>query len=246
MLSGNTAPSLADIAAVTGDNNNGSWGNGWWILILLFAMFGGWGNGFFGNGMGNGQVVTTGDLQRGFDTQSLLNKIDGVTSQIDALGYDQLGRMDNIQNAITTGHFSIQNAIQNAALTNLQNTNAITSQLANYNFAVQQGQSDIRYNQAADTCSITNAINQAAQNIMQNDNANYRLLHDENVASEMNRLKELIADKDQQINALNLANSQAAQTQQIVNEVRPTPAPTYTVPNPWTGCSYGYGSGCCS
>ena len=42
-----SAPSIADIAAVTGGGNNG-WGNngdGWWVLIILFALFGGWGRG---------------------------------------------------------------------------------------------------------------------------------------------------------------------------------------------------------
>lgn len=36
-------PSLADIAAVTGNRNNDGFGegNGWWILIILFAIFGG-------------------------------------------------------------------------------------------------------------------------------------------------------------------------------------------------------------
>ena len=34
--------SLSDIAAVTGRNNNGDGfadGNGWWVLIILFALF---------------------------------------------------------------------------------------------------------------------------------------------------------------------------------------------------------------
>nr|DAP09071.1 MAG TPA: Protein of unknown function (DUF1619) [Caudoviricetes sp.] len=38
----NSAPSLSDIAAVTDGNRNGGWsdGNGWWVLIILFALFG--------------------------------------------------------------------------------------------------------------------------------------------------------------------------------------------------------------
>lgn len=47
-----SAPSLADIAAVTRNNDgNDGWGgnNGWWILIILFALFG-WGRGGYGYG----------------------------------------------------------------------------------------------------------------------------------------------------------------------------------------------------
>ena len=41
MFNTGTSPSLADIAAVTGGNrNNDGWGdgNGWWVLIILFAI----------------------------------------------------------------------------------------------------------------------------------------------------------------------------------------------------------------
>ena len=46
--------SLADIAAVTGNNrnNDGMWGDGaWWIVILLIF---GWGNNGWGGFGGNG------------------------------------------------------------------------------------------------------------------------------------------------------------------------------------------------
>lgn len=34
-------PSLSDIAAVTGNDRDGGWGgNGWWIIIILLAMWG--------------------------------------------------------------------------------------------------------------------------------------------------------------------------------------------------------------
>lgn len=37
-------PSLSDIAAVTGNDRDGGWGgNGWWIIIILLAMWGGFG-----------------------------------------------------------------------------------------------------------------------------------------------------------------------------------------------------------
>ena len=74
-----TSPSLADIAAVTGNDRNDGFGdNGaWWIIVfVLFFAFGGWnGNGWGGNGGYNGATAsayTDSALQRGFDTQSIL------------------------------------------------------------------------------------------------------------------------------------------------------------------------------
>lgn len=74
--------SLADIAAVTGNNrnNDGMWGDGaWWIVILLIFGWGnnGWG-GFGGNG--NGAGYTDSAIQRGFDNQAVISKLDGISN----------------------------------------------------------------------------------------------------------------------------------------------------------------------
>ena len=82
-----TSPSLADIAAVTGNDRNDGFGdNGaWWIIVfVLFFAFGGW-NGFGGNGGSTGATAaayTDSAIQRGFDTQSILGKLDGITNGI--------------------------------------------------------------------------------------------------------------------------------------------------------------------
>lgn len=84
-------PSLADIAAVTGNRNGNGWGDGcgaWWIIVILFALWGGFGN-WDGNGFGNrgngsatrsalASAATQADIQRGFDNQSVINKLNGL------------------------------------------------------------------------------------------------------------------------------------------------------------------------
>lgn len=75
-----TPLSAADVAAVTdrhcgygyGDGFGGSWA---WI-ILLFAIFGGGGFGWGRNGNGITQI----ELQQGFDNQSVMRKLDGITN----------------------------------------------------------------------------------------------------------------------------------------------------------------------
>ena len=64
---------LADIAAVTRDQD-GFGGSGWWVIILFFAimMNGGWGGNNFANAIGYENLATSNEIQRGFDNQNQL------------------------------------------------------------------------------------------------------------------------------------------------------------------------------
>lgn len=238
-----SAPSLADIAAVTGNDRNG-WGNadGWWILIILFALFGGWGNGFNGNGGGsrNTTDVIDATLQRGFDNQSVMSKLNGIEQGICSMGYDQLAQMNQINTNIMQTGYGITNAIQANSIAAMQQSNALQSQLADCCCENRAAIAQVRYDMATDTCAVTNAIQQAARDITDNANANYRSLHDEMVASQMEAKNDRIAELQSQVQALNLAQSQANQNQYLINAIRPAAIPAFQVPNPYAG----YGCGC--
>lgn len=233
-------PSLADIAAVTGNNDGFGGNNGWWVLIILFAIFGGWGNGNYGNhgASGNGgsgaydNYVLASDfatLQRQIDSASstIENKLDSVNNGICSLGYDQLGQMNGINNNI------------------FSSTNALQTQLADCCCQNREAIAQVRYDMATDTCAITTAIDRASQNIMQNCNNNYRSLHDELVAYQMSAKDDRISELAGQVQALNLAASQAAQNAYIVNQLRPAPVPAYQVANPYAGYFQGCGCNSC-
>lgn len=116
---------------------------------------------------------------------------------------------------------------------NLQNTNALTSQLQNCCCENRQAISQVRYDMATDTCAITNAINTQTRDIMENCNANYKTLHDEIVANRMADKDETIAQLRSTVQAMNLAASQQAQNNYIVNSLRPPVNPAYIVQNPY-------------
>lgn len=277
------SPSVADIAAVTGKNdgdNNGWGGNGaWWVLIILFALFG-WGrNGFGNNGncgnegggttvvtvpmpmtggcCGGGAMGTWGGftdaaIQRGFDNQAVIQKLDGLNSGVCSLGYDQLAQMNGINANIMQTGFGIQQGLNAVQVGAMQNANALSTQLAQCCCENRQGQADIKYAMATDTCSIVNAIQQMGQNIIQNDNANYRQLHDENVQLQMQAYRDQLAAKDQAIWTLQLGQSQSNQNQffqgqleNLYDKLSPCPKPAYWVQNPnccqspWGPFTYG-------
>ena len=120
MLNGTSAPSVADIAAVT--NGGGGWGNmgdGWWAIVILFAIFGGWGRGgaLGGGGSGcgcDGACATVGDVQRGFDTSAVTSKLNGIEQGVSQLGYADLGQFNNLTNAVSTLGYQTQSAVTGA------------------------------------------------------------------------------------------------------------------------------------
>lgn len=152
-------PSLADIAAVTGNRNGNGWGDGcgaWWIIVILFALWGGFGN-WDGNGFGNrgngsatrsalASAATQADIQRGFDNQSVINKLNGLENGLCdgfyAMNTSLLNGFNNtntamlqgfngVNTAMMQGNFGIQQAINADTVANMQNTNALQTQLAN-------------------------------------------------------------------------------------------------------------------
>ena len=239
--------SLADIAAVTGNNrdNDGMWGNGaWWIVILLIFGWGGFGgNGWGGNGYGNG--YTDAAIQRGFDNQAVLSKLDGINNGICSLGYDQLAQMNGINTNILQTGFGIQQAINADTVSGMQNTNAIQSTLTNMaaqnascccetQRQIERGFADTNYNMATQACQTRQAIADSTRSILD------YLCQDKiaTLQAENNDLRRA-ASQDRQ-NAL-LTTAMTAQTNQIINAVNPTAIPAYVVPNP---NAYAYGCGC--
>lgn len=231
---GTNGPSVSDIAAVMGNRNTDGFndGNCWWILIILFALFGGWGGNYGRNGY-NGEVATAStqaDIQRGFDTQAMLSKLNGLENGLCdgfyAMNTSILQSTNALQNAIQQNALSglqntytLQNAIQNDTVANMQNTNSLSTQMANGFCEDRQGFAQMRYDMATDTCAITTAITQAAQQIMQNDNDNYRAIYDKLVNNELAAKDQKISEQQAIIQSLNLAASQQAQNNAIISSV---------------------------
>ena len=215
----NNGVSLADIAAVTDGNRDGFGDGGWWAWILIFALFGWGGNGF---GFG-GQNGVGAEVQRGFDTQAIISKLDGINNGICSLGYDQLAQMNGIN------------------VNMMQGFNAVQSQAADCYCQTQRAIDAVRYDMATDTCAITTAVNQGFSQLD-------RTINDKFCELEMRDMQRTIDEQQSLIQSLNLAQSQANQNNYLVNALRPSPIPAYQVANPYAGCGcyqqYN-GCGCC-
>lgn len=228
----------------SGNNNNNGWGgDGAWLIwiVLIFAMFGWGNNGWGGNGGNNGGTVpymvgstyTDAAIQRGFDNQSVINKLNGIEQGICNLGYDNLAQMNNLGMAVANGFHGVDNAICNLGYTtqqgfnatqvanmqgnfalqqainadtvaNMQNTNALATQLANCCCENRAGQKDIQYQMATDTCAVQNTIQNTTRDIIDNQNSNSKQILDFLV-------NDKIATLQAENQSLKLAASQADQ-----------------------------------
>lgn len=257
MFNGNS-PSLADIAAVTGNNrnNDGMWGGDGWWAIIIFAMIFGWGgfggNGWGGNGGGMGSAVaayTDSAIQRGFDTQSIIGKLDGINNGLCdgfyAMNNGMLTGFNGINTNVMQTGYGIQQAINADTVANMQNTNALQAQIASCCCDVREAIQGVNYNAAQNTCALQNTMNNNTRDIIDSQNAGTRAILDylcqEKISSLQAENSDLRRAASQDRQSALLTAAMNTQTQQIINSVNPTAVPAYVVPNP---NAYAYGCGC--
>lgn len=225
-----------------GSGNNSGFGNGdgWWILIILLALTGGWGYGGgygYGGGSGavNGYVLAT-------DFASLERKMDSLSNGICDLGF-------NLSNTVTQGFAGLNTALVTQGY---ETRNAVTD----VGYAIKDCCCQVNYNMATNFANLNNTICSATRDIVDNQNANYRALHDEIVANKIEAKNEKIAELTMQLNRADLRESQAAQNAYLLSELKPCPKAAYVVqPSqpvtfPTNCCGNvnyaNYGFGCCN
>lgn len=233
-------PSLADIAAVTG-NRNGDDGfggnNGWWVLIILFALFNRGGFGYGDNGS-NGQAPSgsfiEATIQRGFDNQSVINKLNGLENGICNLGYDQLNQMNQLGGQISNLGYQMQSTAYQNEIASLQRSFNQQSQVKDCCCNIENLLANAQYQRATDTCAITTAISNSTRDIVDNQDRNARAILDYLCNAENQRMR------DENF-YLKLSASQERQNNYLTATLNPQARPCYVVPNPNTGCC-GYGN----
>ena len=222
--------------ANTGNGNGFGWGGdgAWWIvLFLIFAAFGGCGNGFVfgggGNGVMDGYVLTS-------DFANIERKIDSVNQGLCDGFYQQAQLVNGTNMAMANGfaQAELSRANQQAAL--MQQLSAMQMQAANCCCENRAAIAQVRYDMATQACDTRNTVQNATRDIVENQNANSRAILDFLTNSKMRDLES--ANQE-----LRLAASQAAQNNYLISQLRPTPIPAYASCNPWAG-SYTGCSGC--
>lgn len=231
------------VAPVNSSNGNGfGWGGdgAWWIvLFLIFAAFGGWGNGFgFGGGNNGGGVVDGYVLASDFS--NIERKLDSVNNGICdgfyAMNTGMLNGFAGVTQAVTSG-------FSNAELSRCNQQAALMQQLNNMAMQAQEcccenraAIAQVRYDMATQACDTRNTVQNATRDIIDANNQNSRAILDFLTQSKL-------SDLQTENQNLKLAASQAAQNNYLISQLRPCPSPAYITCNPWAGSGYG-GCGC--
>lgn len=158
----NSTPFTMPVTPAYGGMGGGmnGWGNDWIALAILALIFGdGWGMGGMGGmgmflpfmfgGFGNGGCGCNDNnnaiqaaVQRGFDNQTVVSKLDGINSGICSLGYDQLAQMNNLGMAIANGFHGVDNAVCTLGYQNAQGFHGVDNAICTLGYQTQQGFND--------------------------------------------------------------------------------------------------------
>lgn len=222
MMNGTNNVSLSDIAALLNNNEGGLGGNGWWVLIILFAIFGGWGNGWAGagyGGSGNGGAITRTDLCSEFNFNNLARDVSDLRNGLLSQNNYMAQGFSGINTAIVNEGHVVRDSIQQGQIAQMQSFNGLQSQMADCCCGLKTELANLKFDLSTQHNSLQTAIYNAAQQIMQNGNANYRQLHDENVALQMSQKDAQIADLQRQLSNCG-QNNQTAQIIAAIQELK--------------------------
>ena len=243
----NSTPLTMPVAPISYGNNGGfgGFGDDWLALIVILALFGGYGNGGFGfgGGFGGGRscgcepCATKADLT----AQGIVQKLDGITYGITDSTYA-------LNNSIMSGFHGVDNAICTLGYQNQQGFNSLAHQISDCCCETQRSIDGVRYDMATQACDTRHAIQDSTRQILD-------FLTTDKIASlqaENQALKFKASQSEQ--NAFITANQQA-QTAELIRRLgADCPVNAYVVqpPTPVTfpvNCcgqfsGYGYNNGC--
>lgn len=208
--------SAGDILALTGDRNGDGLfgGNAGGILALIIVFILLFNNGGFGFGGGRENVATQGEVQRSFDTNTIINKLDGIT------------------NGLCDGFYATNNSINGINMNTMQGFNSVNQGINSLGYQMQQcccenlrANDSLKYENAQNTCAIVNAIHadgEATRALMQ--------------ANTVQELRDKLQERDNTISNFVQTNSILSNLGRYV--INPA------CPYGYNGYGYGYGCGC--
>lgn len=235
--------------------NNGGFGGfgndfGWLILLLLFAG-GGWGNGFGGFGGGgyefpwllNGQQNINSQTANGFRDAMLNDGINSIQNGINGISTQLCNGFAGVEQGANTRQMANMQTAFNQQTAMSQGFNDLSSQFANCCCENRLGLANLNATVLSENCADRQALSEGVRDIITNQTAGVQRILDQMCNDKIDAKNEKIADLERQLTMANLAQSQTAQTAQLLADnsrqttaleqyLNPVPIPAYVVQNP--------------
>ena len=232
MTDSNGTQMYMPVAPAYGGGNGGfgfgDMNSGWWIILLLLCLGGGWGNGFGGFGGGNGmfpwmmagQTNTNTDIQRGFDQSALISGISGIQNTMTS-GFGDIqtalcGGFAGVNAGIANGFAQSEIAANSRQMANMQQDFNLASSLQSCCCENRLATANQTATILAEHCSDRQVLSDGVRDIIANQTMNTQRILDTLCQDKIDAKNEQILALQNQVNMQNLAASQNAQTAQIL------------------------------
>ena len=230
--------SPADVAAVVGNTDRnfaypvypygGGFGNsgfgtdgGWLWIILILALFGGWGNngnGGFGGGfnndyawLSNGQKEIMQNTNDGFNTLHLSNQIEGVRDGIYGLSNQLCNCCADMQQTVANGFYNSEIAANSRQMADMQQNFALSTQLSTASADNRLGIANLNSTILSENCADRAALADGLKDVLINQTANTQRILDQLCNDKIDAKNEKIADLQRELQMADLKASQIAQ-----------------------------------
>ena len=202
-------------------------GDGSWIwIILILALFGGFngnGNGFgFGGGfnndyawLSNGQKEIMQNTNQGFNTLHLSDQIEGVRDGIYGLSNQLCNCCADMNSTVSNGFFNAEISANNRAVNQMQDTWAISRQLADASADNRLGIANLNSTILAENCADRAALADGLKDVLINQTANTQRILDQLCNDKIDAKNEKISDLQRELLMKDLQASQIQQTAEL-------------------------------
>ena len=256
--------------------NNGGWGgfggDGWWVILFLFALMGnGWGGGFGGfggNQLGydfpwllNGQSGINNNTNNGFQNALLNDNITSIRDGVSQLSTQLCGLGGDISQQLCNGFAGVEQGANARQIANMQTAfnqqtamnqgfNGVQSQLAQCCCDNRLATQDLKYTIATEECATRATDTQNTQGILNAINGGIQSIKDQLCQDKIDAKNDEISQLRQEVLYARGQASQVAQNSTIIDGIynRLNQCPVGTVPvygeQPIFTCNNNQGFGC--
>ena len=221
--------------------------------------------------LANGQNEIMQNMNNGFNTLELGNQLNGINNQVQGLSTQLCNCCADVNSNLCNGFAGVNQTVNagfanaetaanarqmadmqqnfNNQIATLQGFNSMSSQFANCCCENRLGIERLNATILAENCADREALSNGIRDLMASSTANTQAILDKLCQQEIDAKNDTIANLRTQVNMQTLAASQASQTNDIVNAVRPCPIPSYLTCSPYQSIPVQYvaasnGCGC--